>query len=79
MGSDKVEVLLTRREELILKGLRDGLVLKEISSDLNVRYNTLKFNLVMLRAKLGAKNSVHAVVIAIRLGLIALRDGGSYL
>ena len=47
-----IKVVLTRREIEILLRLREALSLKEVSLQLNINYNVLKDNLLILRAKL---------------------------
>lgn len=69
-----MNLILTRKEIGILERLREGCPPKEIARQMNLNYNTLKFDLLLLRAKLGARNSYHAAIIAIRLKLISLND-----
>lgn len=71
-----MRIILTTREIGILERLRDGFAPKEIAMQMNLNYNTLKFDLLVLRAKLGARNSYHAAIVAIRLHLISLNDEG---
>ncbi|MCK5235912.1 MAG: helix-turn-helix domain-containing protein [Deltaproteobacteria bacterium] len=71
-----IKVVLTRREIEILLRLREGMSLKEVAFQLDVNYNVLKDNLLILRAKLGARSSFHAVILAIRERLIPLYEDG---
>lgn len=68
------KVVLTHREIEILIRLREALSLKETAYQMNINYNVLKDNLLILRAKLGARTSYHAVILAIRENLISLYE-----
>lgn len=69
-----MKIILTRKETGILERLRDGMPPKEIGQQMGIKYNTINSCLLVLRAKLQARNSYHAAIQAIRLGLITLYD-----
>ena len=62
----------TVRQIKILTLLRDGYEIKRIADMLRISYPMIKFDLCMIRAKLRAKNTLHATVLAIRNKLISL-------
>lgn len=61
---------LTKREVLILNEIAKGKRNKEICADLQLALPTVKMHVSSLCRKLGAKNRLHATVIARDLGLI---------
>lgn len=61
---------LTPKQKRILEEVAKGLQTKQIAELLGVDYYTVREHLVRARTNLGAKNTTHAVVIAIRLGLV---------
>ncbi|MBU9699156.1 response regulator transcription factor [Rhodobacteraceae bacterium HSP-20] len=61
---------LTKREMLILVEIAKGKRNKEICADLRLALPTVKMHVSSLCRKLGAKNRLHATVIARDLGLI---------
>lgn len=67
---------LTLREEEVLSLLREGATQKAIAGILSVSLATIKFDMRIITAKLGARNATHAVVVAIRKGLLSLVDVG---
>jgi len=68
------QIYLNRTEVRILEKLREGYESKEIARMINLNYHTLKFYLLLIRAKLNARNTCNAVVKAIRLHLISLNN-----
>lgn len=60
----------TERELEMLRHFADGCVRKEVATRMGCSLETVKTNLLHVRAKLGANNMTHAVAIAIRRGLI---------
>jgi|WetSurMetagenome_2_1015567.scaffolds.fasta_scaffold16178_3 DNA-binding CsgD family transcriptional regulator/PAS domain-containing protein len=69
--SDKtINVSLSKRETQILQMVKDGLLSKEISSNLNISLNTVNTHRQRVLEKLGANNSIEAVVFASKLGLL---------
>lgn len=65
-------MVFSPRQKEILEFLREGYIAKEIAGKLGISTQTVKNHLVVAREKLGAKNTTHAVVIAIRKGYITL-------
>ena len=63
---------LTSRELEVLRLLRDGYRIKQISSELGISETTVKFHIKNLVDKLAAKDRTHAVAIAIRRGLLQI-------
>jgi DNA-binding NarL/FixJ family response regulator len=63
---------LTAREREVLALLARGLSNKEIARALAISDHTAKFHASAILAKLGAESRTEAVVIAVRLGLVAL-------
>lgn len=60
------------RQLEVLALLREGLTAEEVASALSIAPLTVKKLVVEVRHRLGALNSVHAVVVAIRRGYIGL-------
>lgn len=60
----------TRRELQALRLLSEGLNGVQAAKRMGISYQTLKNHLAHVYLKLGARRSVHAVVIALRKGLI---------
>jgi DNA-binding CsgD family transcriptional regulator/ketosteroid isomerase-like protein len=58
--------LLTRREREVLALLADGLSAEEVAGILTLSPLTVRTHIRNLRDKLGARNTVHAVAIALR-------------
>ena len=63
------------RELCVLTYLADGRARKEIAVLLGITANTVKSHQTQIMLKLGARNSTHAVVIAMRRGLIDAGGG----
>lgn len=61
---------LSVREKEALQLASDGCSLSEIGCEMGVSQSTVKTLLVRARRKLNARNTTHAVAIAIRCGLI---------
>lgn len=70
-GAAKSETL-TIRETLILSLAAQGYSNKEIAERLGIKYQTVKNNFHKLTQKLGAKNNVHALMLAMQAGLIKI-------
>ena len=62
---------LTQRELSVLKNASEGRTADEIASVLGLGMETVRSHLKKARAKLGARNSAHAVAEAMRQLLIA--------
>lgn len=65
---------LSNREVQILRFLRDGYTNTQAASRLDLSVETIKTHVRIIFVKLGALNRTHAVVIAIRKGLIELGE-----
>ncbi|MEI6141455.1 MAG: LuxR C-terminal-related transcriptional regulator [Mariniphaga sp.] len=61
---------LSKREIQILKMVKDGLLSKEISDNLDISLHTVNTHRQRVLEKLGANNSMEAVVFASKLGLL---------
>ena len=68
--SDTLEEPLTNRELSVLQLMKQGLLSKEIANSLNVSINTINTHRLNILLKLKANNSIEAVNIAQRLGLL---------
>ncbi len=66
----KPQLELTKRETQILKMVRDGLLSKEISSQLSISLHTVNTHRQRFLEKLGANNSAEAVIFASNFGLL---------
>lgn len=63
---------LTPRHVQVAEMLRDGLLSKQIADRLDISEKTVEKHKGALIQRLGARNSTHAVVLALRAGLISL-------
>jgi two-component system nitrate/nitrite response regulator NarL len=63
---------LTAREREVLALLSRGLSNKQIAGELAISEHTAKFHVNAILGKLGAASRTEAVVVAVRLGLVAL-------
>ena len=61
---------LSKREIQILRMVKDGLLSKEISDNLDISLHTVNTHRQRVLEKLGANNSMEAVVFASKLGLL---------
>lgn len=68
--TEKVTIALTNRETEVLKLVKDGLLSKEISDKLSISLHTVNTYRQRVLEKLGANNSMEAVNLASKLGLI---------
>jgi len=68
--SDTLEEPLTNRELNVLQLMKQGLLSKEIANSLNVSINTINTHRQNILLKLKANNSIEAVNIAQKLGLL---------
>lgn len=62
---------LTDREREVFTGIARGMTSAEIGDALFVSDSTVKTHVGRVLAKLGARDRVHAVIIAHRMGLVA--------
>jgi DNA-binding HTH domain-containing proteins len=65
---------LTAHEREILGHVRDGATYREVGRRLHISPHTVKTTMAGIRGKLGAHSALHAVVLALRRGEIALRE-----
>jgi LuxR family transcriptional regulator len=63
---------LTPAQLAVLRCIRDGMTDREIAEESDRSEKTVKVLVARARGRLGAKNRTHAVVIAIRTGLIGI-------
>jgi DNA-binding NarL/FixJ family response regulator len=63
-------VLLSSREEQVLRLVAEGLTNKEIARQLTVSQNTVKTHVTSLFNKLGVDSRAHAVAVAANVGLL---------
>ncbi len=68
--SRTAQVELTKREIEILKYVKDGLLSKEISNKLAISVHTVNTHRQRFLEKLGANNSLEAVIFAAKFGLL---------
>lgn len=66
----RVQVNPSPAELAILKAIADGLTVPEVALLLEKGEPTVKSQLARVRLKVGARNTSHAVAIALRRGLI---------
>lgn len=65
-----IKIQLTQRETEILKLVKEGMLSKEISDRLSISVHTVNTHRQRVLEKLGANNSLEAVVFSSRLGLV---------
>lgn len=65
---------LTEKERHVLSLFASGSSAPEIAHECRVTEDTVRARLKNIRAKLGARNSAHAVALAVTDGLIDLRE-----
>jgi two-component system, NarL family, response regulator DegU len=71
---DNIVTPLTQRERQILTYIADGNTNKQIANILNISEQTIKNHVSAILRKLNANDRAHAVVLAIRRGLIRLNE-----
>lgn len=71
---DNIVAPLTQRERQILTYIADGNTNKQIANILNISEQTIKNHVSAILRKLNANDRAHAVVLAIRRGLIPLSE-----
>lgn len=64
---------LTPREREVIRALADGLSDKEISERLHVGVGTVRNHVVSIFGKLGVHSRLHALVFAVRHGIVEIR------
>lgn len=70
MDDSAIKIQLTQRETEILKLVKEGLLSKEISGRLSISVHTVNTHRQRVLEKLGANNSMEAVIFSTRLGLV---------
>lgn len=68
--AQKAQIELTKREVEILKLVKGGFLSKEISNRLSISVHTVNTHRQRLLEKLGANNSIEAIMFASKLGLL---------
>lgn len=71
-AAERRVITLTEREQEIIYMLADGLTNQQTANKLFLSVDTIKTHLSRLYGKLGARNGIHAIVVAHRLGLLDL-------
>lgn len=69
--------VLTAREIEVLEQIGAGLTTREISEQLGIRPKTVENHKQRIFAKLGVQNQAHAVAVALRSGMVAVRPNRS--
>ncbi|NEU09981.1 helix-turn-helix transcriptional regulator [Flavihumibacter sp. R14] len=69
-GAPEFKLSLTKREAEILKLVKEGFLSKEISDRLSISIHTVNTHRQRVLEKLGANNSMEAVVFSSKLGLV---------
>lgn len=67
---EEITTPLTNRETEVLKLVKDGLLSKEISDKLSISLHTVNTHRQRVLEKLGVNNSIEAVMLASKLGLL---------
>lgn len=70
LSQEEITITLTKRETEVLKLVKDGFLSKEISDKLAISLHTVNTHRQRVLEKLGVNNSIEAVMLASRLGLI---------
>ena len=68
--NESISTTLSKREIQILRMVKNGLLSKEISDNLDISLHTVNTHRQRVLEKLGANNSMEAVVFASKLGLL---------
>lgn len=68
--SETVFCVLSRREIQVLQMIAEGMMTKEIAHAMKISSRTIDIHRTRIIRRLEAKNAIHAVAIAIRMGLI---------
>jgi DNA-binding NarL/FixJ family response regulator len=69
-----VDQNITRRELEVLEAIADGLTPAEVASRLFISHSTVKNHLSAIYHKLEARDRTQAVIRAVRLGIVRLRE-----
>lgn len=73
--ADQSEELLSERQTEILQMIADGLSTKQVARDLGITQKTVHNHLNAIYRRLDTQSLTHAVLSAVRLGIIDLRQG----
>src|SRR6187455_602739 len=65
---------LTQREHTVLARMADGKDVTNIARELNISAHTCRGHVKAVLSKLGAHSQLEAVIIAVRIGLVAIND-----
>ena len=63
---------ISKAEREVLQALADGAILKVLADERSVSYNCIVRQTAMMRRKLGANSTEHAVAIGFRTGLLRI-------
>jgi DNA-binding NarL/FixJ family response regulator len=74
-STDDTEELLSERQTEILQMIADGLSTKQVARELGITQKTVHNHLNAIYRRLDTQSLTHAVLSAVRLGIIDLRDG----
>jgi DNA-binding NarL/FixJ family response regulator len=75
MHAERSKHRLTKREIEVLQLLADGNKLEEAAAALGLSVFTVRDYLTMAMGRLGARSRLEAVLLAIRRGLVEVRQG----
>ena len=73
--AEATEELLSERQTEILQMIADGLSTKQVARELGITQKTVHNHLNAIYRRLDTQSLTHAVLSAVRLGIIDLRDG----
>ncbi len=74
-GANASDELLSDRQTEILQMIADGLSTKQVARELGITQKTVHNHLNAIYRRLDTQSLTHAVLSAVRLGIIDLRDG----
>ena len=74
-GTNEPDELLSDRQTEILQMIADGLSTKQVARELGITQKTVPNHLNAIYRRLDTQSLTHAVLSAVRLGIIDLRDG----
>lgn len=73
LASRKLAASFTSREREVLRALAEGLENAEISTRLGISIRTTRTHMMHILNKLGAHSRLHALILAVRCGAVAIR------
>jgi DNA-binding NarL/FixJ family response regulator len=68
---------LSRRQCEVLEHVASGWMERETATALGISTGMVRAHMTKVRVALGARNTIHAVALAIALGILALRQDGT--